>query len=313
MTRNLKNAICHSERNEESRSGSIPRRRSFTPFRMTNPTKDVLFPGHNSKPPILILTGYGVNCEAESRFAWQMAGANPRLVHLHDLLERPALLAQFKALMFIGGFSFGDHMGSGQVLALRLRARAKDEIVNFIRKGNLVLGVCNGFQVMVKLGLLPGFDGDYLKRDITLTHNDCGVFQNFWVNLGFESKCPCVFTRGLKAMPLPIRHGEGKIMTLDKTVLDRIEKEHGVVCRYLDAPTGKPTMRFPDNPNGSQNSIAGLCDPTGRVFGLMPHPEAYLCPENHHQWQKQKMAGKLPKYGLGLEIFKNAVYYLKKA
>jgi len=263
-----------------------------------------------SKPPILILTGYGVNCEAESVFAWKLAGANPRMVHLHDLLERPDLLNQFKALMFIGGFSFGDHMGSGQVLALRLRSRAAGEITNFINKGNLVLGVCNGFQVMVKLGLLPGFDGDYLSRRITLTHNDCGAFQNFWVNLGFESKCPCVFTRGLKEMSLPIRHGEGKIITLDKAVLDRIEKAHGVVCRYIDADTRKPAVRFPDNPNGSLNSIAGLCDPTGRVFGLMPHPEAYLSPENHPQWQRQKLSGKLPKSGSGLKIFKNAVEYL---
>lgn len=265
------------------------------------------------KPSILILTGYGVNCEAESMFAWEMAGAKPHMVHLHDLFERPALLRQFKALMFIGGFSFGDHMGSGQVMALRLRSQAKEEIVNFIRKGNLVLGVCNGFQVMVKLGLLPGFDGNYLIRSITLTHNDCGVFQNFWINLGFESKCPCVFTRGLKEMSLPIRHGEGKIITLDKTVLERIEKERCVVCRYLDAHTRKPTMHFPDNPNGSLNSIAGLCDPTGMVFGLMPHPEAYLFPENHPQWPRQKLAGLLPKYGLGLKIFKNAVEYLKKA
>lgn len=266
-----------------------------------------------SKPPILILTGYGANCEAESMFAWEMAGAKPRLVHLHDLLERPALLSQFKALMFIGGFSFGDHMGSGQVLALRLYSRAKEEIVNFIRGGNLVLGVCNGFQVMVKLGLLPGFDGDYLSRKITLTCNDGGVFQNFWVNLGFEPRCPCVFTRGLKEMPLPIRHGEGKIITLDRKILERIEKEHGVVCRYIDPRTRKPTMRFPDNPNGSLNSIAGLCDPTGRVFGLMPHPEAYLLPENAPQWQRQKIAGNLPKHGLGLKIFENAVEYLKKA
>ncbi len=244
--------------------------------------------------------------------AWKTAGANPCLVHLHDFIEQPSRLNQFKILMFIGGFSFGDHMGSGQVMATRLRFKAKDEIVNFIRNGNLVMGVCNGFQVMVKLGLLPGFDGDYLSRCITLTHNDCGFFQNFWVNIGFEAKCPCVFTRGIKTMPLPVRHGEGRIMTLDKNVLNRIEKEHCVVCRYLDTRTGKPAMRFPDNPNGSLNSIAGLCDPTGRVFGLMPHPEAYLFPENHPQWQGQKLADLLPKDGLGLKIFKNAVDYLKK-
>lgn len=265
------------------------------------------------KPSVLILTGYGVNCEAESAYAWKMAGANPRLAHLHDLLEHPALLANFQALMFIGGFSFGDHLGSGQVLALRLRCRIADELVRFIRQGNLVLGVCNGFQVMVKLGLLPGFDGNYLERKITLTHNNCGVFQNFWITLGFEQKCPCVFTRGLDRLALPIRHGEGKIFTLEKNVLPRLEKEHGVVCRYIDPRTHKATMRFPANPNGSLNAIAGLCDATGRVFGLMPHPEAYLFPENHPQWPRQKLAGELPKHGLGLRIFQNAVDYLKKA
>lgn len=262
------------------------------------------------KPPILIITGYGVNCEAESWHAWETAGASPRLVHLHDLLENPAQLNKFKALMFIGGFSFGDHMGSGEVLALRLGARAKEEIKDFISKGNLVLGVCNGFQVMVKLGLLPGFDADYFNRTVTLTHNDCGVFQNFWIKLRFDPKCPCVFTRGLDEMPLPIRHGEGKIMTMDKKILDRIEKEHCVACRYIDAQTGKIATRFPDNPNGSLNAIAGLCDPTGKIFGLMPHPEAYLLPENHPQWQRQQLAGKLPEHGLGLKIFQNAVEYL---
>jgi phosphoribosylformylglycinamidine synthase len=263
------------------------------------------------KPKILILTGYGANCEAESTFAWQMAGAIPRLVHLHDLLENPAMLGRFKALMFIGGFSFGDHMGSGQVLALSLRCRIEDELIRFISRGNLVLGVCNGFQIMVKLGLLPGLDSQYLNRTVSLTYNDCGAFQNFWITLGFERKSPCVFTRGLDEMALPIRHGEGKILTMNADILKRIEKEHCVACRYIDPRTGKPTMKFPANPNGSINSIAGLCDPTGRVFGLMPHPEAYLFPENHPQWQRQRMAGKLPKHGLGLKIFQNAVEYMR--
>jgi phosphoribosylformylglycinamidine synthase len=264
-----------------------------------------------SKPHVLILTGYGVNCEHESRFAWEQAGAAPALVHLHDLLERPARLREFQALMFIGGFSFGDHMGSGHVLALRLRQRVREELGRFIEAGGLVLGVCNGFQTMVKLGLLPGLDGDYFTPRLALVANDCGVFQNFWVTLRFEPGSPCVFTRGLDYMPMPIRHGEGKLFTPDRAFLDRVEHAGCVACRYADPATGETARDFPANPNGSLNAIAGLCDPTGRVFGLMPHPEAYLFPENHPQWEFQALEGNLPASGLGLRLFENAVASLR--
>ncbi len=264
----------------------------------------------HSKPPVLIITGYGVNCEAESQVAWELAGAAPRRVHLHDLLETPARLREFKALMLIGGFSFGDHLGSGRVLALHLKSRLRDELEDFIGAGGLILGVCNGFQVMVKLGLLPGLDKDYFTQTVTLMHNDCGAFQNFWVTLGFEKGSPCVFTRGLERMDLPIRHGEGKIFTRDQRLLARIESEHGVACRYIDPASGEPTQKFPANPNGSLNAIAGLCDPSGRIFGLMPHPEAYLFPENHPHWQRQRLEGTLPAEGAGLKLFRNAVEFL---
>lgn len=266
----------------------------------------------SSKPPVLIITGYGVNCEAESRVAWELAGASVQLVHLHDLLDAPRRLKEFKALMFIGGFSFGDHMGSGHVLALRLRHRLRDELQSFIEEGNLILGVCNGFQVMAKLGVLPALDHDYFTPKIALLPNDCGAFQNFWVHLRFEAGAPCVFTRDLKHLMLPVRHGEGKVFTGDRLFLDELEQAHCVACRYVDGQTLAPTMRFPDNPNGSLNAIAGLCDPTGRVFGLMPHPEAYLFPENHPQWPQQRLRNELPEAGLGLQIFQNAVRYLQE-
>jgi phosphoribosylformylglycinamidine synthase len=263
------------------------------------------------KPPVLIITGYGLNCEAESKFAWERAGAEPRLVHLNDLLERPAQLADYGALMFIGGFSFGDHMGSGLVFANRLRHRIRDELQSFIAAGRLILGVCNGFQIVTKLGLLPGLDGDYFTPGVSLMQNDCGAFQNFWVTLRFEPGSPCVFTRGLGAMPLPIRHGEGKLFTTDRRLVERIEAAGCAACRYADPATGEATMKFPHNPNGSLNAIAGLCDPTGRIFGLMPHPEAYLFPENHPDWDRQKLRGELPSQGLGLKIFENAVAHLR--
>jgi len=156
-----------------------------------------------------------------------------------------------------------------------------------------------------------GLDGDYFTQKVALMHNDCGAFQNFWVTLRFESISPCVFTRGLGLMPLPIRHGEGKVFTLDHALLDRMEQLGCAACRYADPATGAATDKFPLNPNGSLNAIAGLCDPTGRIFGLMPHPEAYLFPENHPQWDLQKLRGELPQHGAGLKIFQNAVAFLK--
>ena len=262
------------------------------------------------RPPILIVTGYGLNCEAESSFAWERAGAAPQRVHLHDLLERPARLHDFAGLMFIGGFSFGDHLGSGLVMAHQVRHHLRDELQRFIADGRLVLGVCNGFQILTKLGLLPGLDGDYFSQRVALMQNDAGHFQNFWVTVGFEPGSPCVFTKGLDRMPMPIRHGEGKLFTTDAALLDRLEREGCVACRYLDPATGRPTQEFPHNPNGSLHAIAGLCDPTGRVFGLMPHPEAYLFPENHPHWDLQQLRGELPASGLGLRLFENAVSFL---
>ena len=254
-----------------------------------------------SSPPILILTGYGLNCEAESTFAWEQAGAAPARLHLNDLLENPAKLHDYAGLMFIGGFSFGDHLGSGLVFANKLRTRLREDLQRFIADGKLILGVCNGFQIMVKLGLLPGLDGDHFTQTVALMQNDCGHFINKWVTLKFEADSPCVFTQGLDRMPMPIRHGEGKLFTTDKAWLARIEAERGVACRYEG-----------ENPNGSLNAIAGLTDPTGRIFGLMPHPEAYLFPENHPQWDFQKLRGEHPATGAGLKLFENAVSHARQ-
>ncbi len=264
-----------------------------------------------SSVPVLIITGYGLNCEAESGYAWTLSGAQPVLVHFNDLLERPSRLLEYAALMFIGGFSYGDHMTSGHVFALRARHRLSSELGRFIERGRLILGACNGFQIMVKLGLLPGLDGDYFTQKLVVMQNDCGTFQNRWVQLRFESRSPCVFTRGLDSIPLPVRHGEGKVFTLDKDLLERLESEGCVACRYVDPENGRPTLEFPYNPNGSLKAIAGLCDPSGRIFGLMPHPEAYIYPENHPHWDVQSLRGTIPRHGEGLRIFRNAVDYLR--
>ena len=261
------------------------------------------------KPKILIITGYGVNCEAESSHAWELAGAEPVQIHLNDLFDAPAQLRDFQGLMFIGGFSYGDHMTSGHVFALRVKHHLRDELQTFIDAGKIIIGVCNGFQTMTKIGLLPGFDGEYFDPKVSLMQNDCGHFQNFWVDLKFEAASPCIFTKGLDILPMPIRHGEGKIFTTDTTVIQRIEDLNLAAVRYAGAD-GSPTQDFPSNPNGSLNAIAGLCDPTGRIFGMMPHPEAYLFPENHPNWDAQKISGTLPARGLGLKLFQNGVKFL---
>jgi phosphoribosylformylglycinamidine synthase len=232
-------------------------------------------------------------------------------MHLGDLVQEPAQLHENQVLMFVGGFSYGDHMGSGHVFGLRVRHRLGDDLARFVADGKLIMGVCNGFQIMTKIGLLPGLEEGQLEQQVALMQNDCGAFQDFWIELGFESDSPCVFTRGLERMPLPIRHGEGKLFTLDKKLIETLEERNCIPCRYIDPTSGEPTMAFPFNPNGSIHAIAGLCDPTGRIFGLMPHPEAYLFPQNHPQWDLQARDGLLPETGLGLELFRNAVRYLQ--
>ncbi len=263
-----------------------------------------------NRPKILVITGYGVNCEAESAHAWKLAGAEPVQVHLNDLLAEPAQLNGFEAVMFIGGFSYGDHMTSGHVFAQRIKHHMRSEFQQFIDDGKLILGICNGFQVMVKMGLLPGLNGEYFEPTVALMQNDCGRFQNFWVNVRFEEHSPCIFTRALGTLPLPIRHGEGKVFTLDAAVIEAIEAAGCVAARYVDS-ANEATMEFPANPNGSLNAIAGLTDPNGRVVGMMPHPEAYLFPENHPQWDRQKLESSLPEQGLGLKIFRNAVAFMQ--
>ena len=162
------------------------------------------------QPKVLIITGYGVNCEAESAEAWRRAGANPMLVHVNDLLSSPEQIDTADGLMFIGGFSYGDHMTSGHVFAQRIKHHLQPRLQTFIDAGKVMLGICNGFQVMTKMGLLPGLNGDYFNPSVSLMQNDCGHFQNYWVNIRFEETSPCVFTKGLGTLPLPIRHGEGK-------------------------------------------------------------------------------------------------------
>ena len=264
-----------------------------------------------TKVRALVITGFGFNCEAETAYALQQAGAVAEKVHLNDLLDGTRRLDEFHILAFVGGFSFGDHVGAGTVCANRLRHRlsGRGGIDDFIRSGRLMIGICNGFQVMVKLGVLPGFDGDYRTRKVTLASNDSGVFRDAWVYLRANPKSPCVFTKGIEEMYLPVRHGEGKFIADSDATRRRLFENHQVALQYIDPIAHEPTQEFPSNPNGAEDAIAGVCDPTGRIFGVMPHPEAYFSPYNHPRWMRQKIEGKLPKEGLGAAVFRNAVRF----
>ncbi len=257
---------------------------------------------------VLIITGFGLNCERETDAACRLVGATPEQVHLNDLIAGKHTLEEYHLLVFIGGFSFGDHLGSGTVFANRVKFKLRDQLEAFVAAGKLVIGICNGFQTLTRLGMVPALDGDYFTQTAALAHNDTGVFRDDWCVLKAEAKSPCVFTKGIDQVRLPLRHGEGKFVA-DEAVLRELEARNLVALRYVDA-NGAPATEFPANPNGSLNSIAGICDPTGRIFGLMPHPEAFLSPFNAPDWTAAKAAGKLPAEGEGVIFFRNAVDYI---
>ena len=259
----------------------------------------------------LVITGFGLNCEKETAAACRLAGSTPELVHLNDLLAGKETLDKYHFLTFIGGFSFGDHLGSGTVFANRVKFNLRDQLQKFIDDGKLVIGICNGFQTLTRLGMVPALDGDYFVQTAALAHNDSGVFRDDWCRLKANPASPCVFTRGIDTVRLPLRHGEGKFVA-DAKVLAEIEARNLVAVRYVD-DNGNNAVDFPANPNGSLNSIAGICDPTGRVFGLMPHPEAFLSPYNAPDWtSRMAKEGKLPEDGDGVVFFRNAADYLEK-
>jgi phosphoribosylformylglycinamidine synthase len=254
---------------------------------------------------VLIIVGLGLNCERETATAFRMAGASPTCVHLLDLLDGSARgkLAGFGILVFVGGFAFGDHLGAGAVFANKIRFRLYGELLEFIESGGLALGICNGFQTMVRLGMLPGIDGDYRTPRATLAPNDRPGYRDAWVRLAFDPASPCVWTRGLRTLELPARHGEGKFLAESAELLERLEAAGQVVARYVDS-AGQPTLCWPFNPNGSPRAVAGICDPSGRLFGLMPHPDAYLYPFHHPTWRHRQgnQAGET-----GVAIFQNGV------
>jgi phosphoribosylformylglycinamidine synthase len=238
-----------------------------------------------------------------------MVGAKVTRVFLKELIENPRILEDYHILAMIGGFSYGDHVSAGKVLANVYKFKLGEEILRFIKDEKLIFAECNGFQVLVKAGILPGFDRDYRTQRVTLSYNDSGIFEDRWVRLKVNPKSNCVFTSGIKDLFLPVRHGEGKFIVSDETDLKRLENGNQIVLQYADEG-GSPTMNYPENPNGSVKSIAGISDSTGRVFGKMPHASAYLSPYNHPSWTRLKIEGNMPKEGGGVQIFRNAIEHV---
>ncbi|MDA8096627.1 MAG: phosphoribosylformylglycinamidine synthase I [Desulforudis sp.] len=253
------------------------------------------------KPRVCILRTDGTNCDQEAAYAFEKCGAVTELVHVNQLRDRDVKLQDFQIMVIPGGFSYGDDVHSGKVLAVELISLFREELSDFVSRNKLVLGICNGFQVLVRTGLLP--DADPGKIKVTLMDNDSGRFECRWVNMRVQ-KSPCVFTEGMEGATVSYQaaHGEGKFFA-EPDVLKDLEARGLVVLRYVDR-FGSETMSYPQNPNGSLNAIAGLCDPSGRIFGLMPHPERYVDHTQHPLWRRKNGAD--PD---GLFVFKNAVRY----
>ena len=266
------------------------------------------------KPKALVLTGYGINCDRETQFAFTLAGAVADRVHVNDLIEDKTRLSGYQILAFPGGFSFGDDIASGKVLANKVQTHLGEQVAGFIDGGNLVIGICNGFQVLAKYGLVPRLDAPEIGQSITVTFNDSGRFEDRWVHVKAEGE-KCVFTRGMGRLDLPVAHGEGKVVAEEATIRS-LEEQGCAVLRYVDSGGEPAGGRFPLNPNGSTNDIAGICDPTGRVFGLMPHPERYLHFTNHPHWTRmrseiRRRGGRPPEAGAGRQVFENAVAFFR--
>lgn len=268
---------------------------------------------------VLVLAGYGLNCEEETAAGFSMAGADAQIRHVADVLDAgDAPLGRCHIVVFPGGFSFGDHIAAGRVFANRVRYRLGEALARHVDDGGLVLGICNGFQTIVKLGLVPGIDrgpGEGLAMPTaSLVSNDRPGYWNCWVSMVPDLATSCVWTRGATGAPLPVpsRHGEGKLVFANDGVRARVTAEHRIVFRYADAD-GAPTEAWPANPNGSADGAAALCDATGRVLGVMPHPEAYLYPQNHPDWIGQRDRGVLPSVGWGAGLLFNGVRAVAQA
>ncbi len=256
------------------------------------------------RPKVLVLKADGTNRDVEMAYAFKIAGGDPKIVHVNELRNGSEKMSNYKILALPGGFAYGDDIVSGKILAIELTSFLGNEMKKFIeRKDTAIIGVCNGFQVLVRTGLLPF--RKIGKMDVTLTNNDSGHFECRWIRMKIDNQSKCKFLRGLEDRVIwyPVAHGEGKFFTDPKT-LKEIENQKLVTFRYVD-DSGNPTQDYPENPNGALNSIGGICDTTGRILGLMPHPECFVRAEQHPNWRRGRVKVD------GLPLFENIVKFVK--
>jgi len=258
-----------------------------------------------SSPKVLVLRAPGINCERETHHAFARAGGTPEFVHIRQLLAAPERLDRFAIVAVPGGFSYGDDISSGRVLAQEMKARLGDRILRFVERGGLVLGICNGFQVLVRLGLLPCTRGR-LEEEVTLTHNLSNHYECRWVTLRTE-KSRCTFLPAGLTLRWPAAHGEGRLIARDATLQRLLLDEGYAAVRYVDE-TGQPTEKYPQNPNGAPLGFAGLTNATRRVRGVMPHPDGSYLPTHMPSWRRALLErGELPLDGDGMVVFREMV------
>ena len=261
-----------------------------------------------TSPRVLVLRAPGTNCDEETGFAFERAGASVERVHVNRLIENPALKDRYQVLCVPGGFSYGDDIAAGRILATRLRQHLADLVQEFVH-GNgdrLVLGICNGMQVLMRLGVLTEGVGGEDVTPATLTWNNHGRFEDRWVHLAVD-KTPCVFLQGVERMYLPMAHAEGKFVAAETEILDQLREQGRLAIRYAEGEQGavqEAVLPFPHNPNGADANVAGVCDASGRVFGLMPHPERHIDATQHPSWTRRS---EQPEFGDGMVMFQNAV------
>ncbi len=269
-----------------------------------------------AQPRILILRAPGTNCDAETTHAFELAGARTERLHVNQILENPKCLSDFQVLCVAGGFSYGDDLGAGRILGNQMQHHLSDTLESFRHAGKLILGICNGMQILLKTNLLAPADKD--GPTATLTLNDSGQFEARWVRLE-STPGRCVFLQGIERIELPVAHAEGKFVPRDEEVMRRLDEHGQLVLRYgkisaaqsaeseLRSISSTSDVTYPDNPNGAVGNIAGICDASGQVLGLMPHPERYVDATQHPRWTRQSQGAA----GDGLRIFQNAVRYFR--